>query len=296
MPSHALQVADERLYAQKYSRRGESDRTMAALLEALSDPRAGAPGAARRTSARSRSTSARCSGCAATSSRSSSARPSSTTSASSPCPDEILHKPGPLDEREWAFVRQHTIVGERILRASPALRSVATVVRSSHENWDGSGYPDGLAGEEIPLAVADHPRLQRLRRDDLGAPVPRRRSPIDEALNELMRLRRHRVRPERRARPRRAHPRRAGSRTSRVARRGHTATRGPVAQWIERQTSNLRAEVRLLPGPPVFMRVCVAPTLRRMTMGPPRGPQATCEHAGRCRPTASTTRPATTSA
>ena len=40
-------------------------------------------------------------------------------------PDEILHKPGPLDEREWAFVRQHTIVGERILRASPALRSVA---------------------------------------------------------------------------------------------------------------------------------------------------------------------------
>ena len=68
-------------------------------------------------------------------------------------PDEILHKPGPLDEREWAFVRQHTIVGERILRASPAFRSVATVVRSTHEHWDGSGYPDGLSGEEIPLAA-----------------------------------------------------------------------------------------------------------------------------------------------
>lgn len=68
-------------------------------------------------------------------------------------PDEILSKPGELDEREWTFVRQHTIVGERILRASPALRSLATVVRSSHENWDGSGYPDGIAGEEIPLAA-----------------------------------------------------------------------------------------------------------------------------------------------
>jgi HD-GYP domain-containing protein (c-di-GMP phosphodiesterase class II) len=67
-------------------------------------------------------------------------------------PDEILSKPGPLDEREWDFVRQHTIVGERILRASPALRSVATIVRSSHENWDGSGYPDGVAGDDIPLA------------------------------------------------------------------------------------------------------------------------------------------------
>ena len=67
-------------------------------------------------------------------------------------PDEILRKRGPLDEREWEFIRQHTVVGERILRASPALRGIAPLVRSSHENWDGSGYPDGLAGEEIPLA------------------------------------------------------------------------------------------------------------------------------------------------
>src|SRR5919108_4934722 len=67
-------------------------------------------------------------------------------------PDEILHKPGPLDEREWDFIRQHTLVGERILRASPAYQNVATIVRSSHERWDGSGYPDGLAGEAIPLA------------------------------------------------------------------------------------------------------------------------------------------------
>jgi len=50
------------------------------------------------------------------------------------------------------FIHRHTVVGERILRASPGFRSVAALVRSSHENWDGSGYPDGLAGEAIPLA------------------------------------------------------------------------------------------------------------------------------------------------
>jgi HD-GYP domain-containing protein (c-di-GMP phosphodiesterase class II) len=67
-------------------------------------------------------------------------------------PDEILGKPGELDEREWEFIHQHTVVGERILRASPVFRNAATVVRSSHERWDGTGYPDGLVGEEIPLA------------------------------------------------------------------------------------------------------------------------------------------------
>jgi HD-GYP domain-containing protein (c-di-GMP phosphodiesterase class II) len=48
-------------------------------------------------------------------------------------------------------MRRHTIIGERILMAAPSLRTVAPLVRSSHERWDGSGYPDGLAGEEIPL-------------------------------------------------------------------------------------------------------------------------------------------------
>jgi len=67
-------------------------------------------------------------------------------------PDEVLGKPGPLDALEVALVRQHTLVGERILVAAPALASVAALVRSSHEKWDGSGYPDGLSGEAIPLA------------------------------------------------------------------------------------------------------------------------------------------------
>ena len=67
-------------------------------------------------------------------------------------PDEVLAKPGPLDALEVALVRQHTLVGERILVAAPALVSVGAIVRASHEKWDGSGYPDGLSGEAIPLA------------------------------------------------------------------------------------------------------------------------------------------------
>jgi two-component system, cell cycle response regulator len=68
-------------------------------------------------------------------------------------PSEILNKPGPLDETDWSFVRRHTIIGERILMAAPALRAVAGLVRSSHERWDGDGYPDRLAGEDIPLGA-----------------------------------------------------------------------------------------------------------------------------------------------
>jgi two-component system cell cycle response regulator len=66
-------------------------------------------------------------------------------------PDAILNKPGPLEPAEWEFMRKHTLIGERIIAAAPALVEVARLVRSSHERWDGGGYPDGLAGEEIPL-------------------------------------------------------------------------------------------------------------------------------------------------
>ena len=68
-------------------------------------------------------------------------------------PDAILDKPGPLDPVEWSFMRRHPLIGERILLAAPALRPVARLVRSSHERWDGGGYPDGLSGDEIPLGA-----------------------------------------------------------------------------------------------------------------------------------------------
>jgi diguanylate cyclase (GGDEF)-like protein len=66
-------------------------------------------------------------------------------------PDAILSKPGPLDADEWALVHQHTLIGERILAAAPALSHVARLVRSSHERYDGTGYPEGKAAGEIPL-------------------------------------------------------------------------------------------------------------------------------------------------
>ncbi len=69
-------------------------------------------------------------------------------------PDEIINKPGPLDDDEWAIMRTHTIEGERMLQqVGGLLSSVGLVVRASHERWDGGGYPDGLAGEEIPVAA-----------------------------------------------------------------------------------------------------------------------------------------------
>jgi HD-GYP domain-containing protein (c-di-GMP phosphodiesterase class II) len=67
-------------------------------------------------------------------------------------PNEIINKEGKLDEREWAIVKMHTIEGQRMLETVGGLmRSVGRIVRSSHERWDGGGYPDGLRGEEIPL-------------------------------------------------------------------------------------------------------------------------------------------------
>jgi diguanylate cyclase (GGDEF)-like protein len=68
-------------------------------------------------------------------------------------PDEILHKRGALTAEEWGLMRKHTLIGERVLEAAPALGQVAKVIRSTHERWDGEGYPYGLAGREIPLGA-----------------------------------------------------------------------------------------------------------------------------------------------
>lgn len=66
-------------------------------------------------------------------------------------PRDVLGRAGKLPEHEWRFILLHTLVGERLLAAGLGMEAVAALVRSSHERWDGSGYPDGLAGEEIPL-------------------------------------------------------------------------------------------------------------------------------------------------
>ncbi len=66
-------------------------------------------------------------------------------------PDAILNKPSKLDSEEWGFMRRHTIIGERIIAGAPALAQVSRLVRSSHERWDGTGYPDGLRGPDTPI-------------------------------------------------------------------------------------------------------------------------------------------------
>ncbi len=66
-------------------------------------------------------------------------------------PDAILFKPGPLTPEEWEIMRQHTTIGESICRPMRSLAPVLPIIRNHHERWDGSGYPDGLSGENIPI-------------------------------------------------------------------------------------------------------------------------------------------------
>ena len=67
--------------------------------------------------------------------------------------DEILEKPGPLTEEEWALVKRHSEIGARMIEPLEILSRAVPVVRHHHERPDGSGYPDGLEGEEIPLGA-----------------------------------------------------------------------------------------------------------------------------------------------
>ena len=66
-------------------------------------------------------------------------------------PADLLGKEGPLTPDEWGIISQHPIAGERILARTKDLTGVAPIVRHEHEHWDGSGYPDGLAGHRIPI-------------------------------------------------------------------------------------------------------------------------------------------------
>jgi diguanylate cyclase (GGDEF)-like protein len=99
-------------------------------------------------------------------------------------PDAILDKPSSLDDGEWNFIQRHTLIGEAILSAAPALVPVARLVRSSHERFDGGGYPDGLAGDAIPLGsriifacdaydamVSDRPYAKAMSQEDALAQI-----------------------------------------------------------------------------------------------------------------------------
>ncbi len=66
-------------------------------------------------------------------------------------PPEILKKPGQLTEQERQMMESHTVRGERLLSERPSMRRASIIAKHHHENWDGSGYPSGLRGEQIPL-------------------------------------------------------------------------------------------------------------------------------------------------
>ena len=128
-------------------------------------------------------------------------------------PDAILRKPGGLTAPEWDVMREHPAIGARIVDAIGSLSHLAPAVRAEHERWDGGGYPDGLAGEDVPLAsriclVCDAWHAMTSDR-------PYRRALTEaEARVELETPRRHPVLPDdgRSADPRARPRRRAGSR------------------------------------------------------------------------------------
>lgn len=99
--------------------------------------------------------------------------------------DSILLKPGPLTEEEWAIMRTHPEIGERMLRDVDFLAPALEVVRWHHERWDGKGYPDGLAGDQIPLSARIVAVCDAF--DAMTSDRPYRQAlPTDLALDELV--------------------------------------------------------------------------------------------------------------
>jgi diguanylate cyclase (GGDEF)-like protein len=152
-PTEAMQLVDQRMYAQKTSRRRSPDRqSRDVLLRALQER---SPELAERHAAVARLAEAVGERMGLPAEERVQLRQAAELHdiGKLGIPDDILAKPGPLDAEEWAFVRRHPLIGERIIGAAPALAAAAKLVRSTHERPDGTGYPDGRAGEELPLGA-----------------------------------------------------------------------------------------------------------------------------------------------
>jgi putative nucleotidyltransferase with HDIG domain len=101
-------------------------------------------------------------------------------------PDEILRKTGELDGSEWRVMKRHPAYGARILAGIPYLSGPAEIVRHHHERFDGSGYPDGLAGEDIPLGARIFALADAL--DAMTSDRPYRRAmSLEDAISEIER-------------------------------------------------------------------------------------------------------------
>jgi diguanylate cyclase (GGDEF)-like protein len=152
-PSEALRIADQRLYAQKQERRLERGRKPEdVLLRAMYEREPRLHEHARNVSSLALAVGKRL-GLEGTELADLSRAAELHDIGKLAVPDAILYKPGRLDPDEQRFIRNHSAIGERILAASPALAPVSRIVRATHERWDGQGYPDGLAGEDIPVGA-----------------------------------------------------------------------------------------------------------------------------------------------
>jgi two-component system, cell cycle response regulator len=150
--SDALRLADQRLYAVKYRKHSERDRPHEVLLQALLEREPNLHEHLQQVASLSIAV-GRAIGLGKAELQDLHRAAQLHDIGKIAIPDEVLHRPGPLDEHDMTFIRRHTLVGQRILGASPALGRVGEIVRSTHERWDGAGYPDGLAGDAIPLAA-----------------------------------------------------------------------------------------------------------------------------------------------
>jgi diguanylate cyclase (GGDEF)-like protein len=148
----ALQLVDDRMYAQKRRRRSTDEQARDLLRQLISEQQPDLEEHVREVSTLARAVATRLAMTADEVAGVESAAELHDIGKVA-LPEHILRKPGPLDAEEWELMRRHTLVGERILAAAPALRPAAALVRSSHERWDGCGYPDGLVGEDIPLGA-----------------------------------------------------------------------------------------------------------------------------------------------
>jgi diguanylate cyclase (GGDEF)-like protein len=151
-PEEIMHLADRRMYAVKLGRRADGDHTVDVLTRAIRESHPAIELDRDEVAALARDTGRRLG--LSTDEIDALVRAAKLQDVGMMAiPDAILAKPGPLDEQEWSYVRQHTVIGARIVAAAPPLVPVARLVRSSHERWDGSGYPDGLAGDAIPLGA-----------------------------------------------------------------------------------------------------------------------------------------------
>jgi diguanylate cyclase (GGDEF)-like protein len=150
-PSDALRLCDRRMYARKHSRRATTAAqtrdvlmaTLAAYQDGLDEYASGLATPAERVGAEL--------GISGVQLQELGHAADLHDIGKLAVPASILAKPGRLTREEWEFVERHPVIGERILAAAPALAGAARIVRATHERFDGTGYPDLLAGEEIAL-------------------------------------------------------------------------------------------------------------------------------------------------